>query len=254
MFDDPAHAAWTIANPDPTFATFIQRLRPLVKAGPQEMFSAHVFRRFVDHPALADGSPLIALMNRAHHGRRQEIRAADVAQCANDLSELLELVEQMYEECYRWRRRDAPKDQSATKAPPALAPMPHLPLNILICPDLAAFTQHAPSGELQELLNAWILTFSTTLSPIYLRRPNFGFAAPVGSLAIVEAMPGPAADRRLVIARHGSAIYARRCVRGTNTSVIGLTAEVPDPRTRTPKTIILPETEVAIHQVVGNHS
>ena len=59
------------------------------------------------------------------------------------------------------------------------------------------------------------------------------------------------ADRRLVIARHGSATYARRFVRGANTGIIGLTAEVPDPRTRTPKTIILPETEVAIHQVVG---
>ena len=251
MFDDPAHAAWTIANPDPTFATFIQRLRPLVKAGPQGMFSAHVFRRFIDHPALTEGSPLIALMNRAHHGRRQEIRPADVAQCANDLSELLELVEQMYEECYRWRRRDAPKDQSATMAPPALAPMPHLPLNILICPDLAAFTQHAPLGESQETPERLDHHLFDNAVAYYLRRPNFGFAAPVGSLAIVEAMPGPAADRRLVIARHGSATYARRCVRGTNTSVIGLTAEVPDPRTRTPKTIILPETEVAIHQVVG---
>ena len=75
------------------------------------MFSAKSFGSFVDHPALADNSPVIVLMNKAHHGRRQEIRAADVAQCANDLSELLELVEQMYEECYRWRRRDTPKDQ-----------------------------------------------------------------------------------------------------------------------------------------------
>ena len=250
MFDDPAHAAWAIANPDPTLATFIQRLRPLVKSGPHGMFSAHVFRRFVDHPALADGSPVIVLMNKAHHGRRQEIRAADVAQCADDLSDLLELVEQMYEECYRWRRRDAPKDQSATEAPPALAPMPHPALNVLVCPDLAAFTQHTPSGESQNLerLDPHLLD---NTAAYYLRRPNFGFAAPVGSLAIVEAVPGPAADRRLVIARHGSAMYARRFVRGANAGVIGLTAEVPDPRTRTPKTIFLPETEVAIHQVVG---
>jgi hypothetical protein len=251
MFDDPAHAAWAIANPDPTLATFIQRLRPLVKAGPQGMFSAHVFRRFVDHPALADGSPIIVLMNKAHHGRRQEIRAADVAQCTDGLSELLELVEQMYEECYRWRRRDAPKDQSATEAPPALAPMPHPALNVLVCPDLAAFTQHAPSGESQEspeLLDPHLLDSTVAY---YLRRPNFGFAAPVGSIAIVEAAPGLAADRRLVIARHGNATYARRLVRGVNAGLIGLTAEVPDPRTRTPKTIFLPETEVAIHQVVG---
>jgi len=251
MFDDPAHAAWAIANPDPTLAIFIQRLRPLVKAGPQGMFSAHIFRRFVDHPALADRSPVIDLMNKAHHGRRQEIRAADVAQCANDLSELLELVEQMYEECCRWRRRDAPKDQSATEPPPTLAPMPHPALNILVCPDLAAFTQGARSGESQESpewLDAHLLDNTVVY---YLRRPNFGFAAPVGSLAIVEAVPGPVADRRLVIARHGSATYARRFVRGANAGVIGLTAEVPDPRTRTPKSIILPETEVAIHQVVG---
>jgi hypothetical protein len=251
MFDDPAHAAWAIANSDPTLATFIQRLRPLVRAGPQGMFSAHVFRRFVDHSALTDGSPVIVLMNKAHHGRRQEIRAADVAQCAGDLTDLLELVEQMYEECYRWRRRDAPKDKSAIEAPPTLAPMPIPALNVLVCPDLAAFTQHAPSGESQEppeRLDPHVLDGTVAY---YLRRPNFGFAAPAGSLAIVEAVPGPTADRRLVIARHGSAVYARRFMRGANAGVIGLTAEVPDPRTRTPKTIFLSETEVAIHQVVG---
>ena len=33
--------------------------------------------------------------------------------------------------------------------------------------------------------------------------------------------------------------------------MIGLTAEVPDPRTKTPKTIFLSEIGVAIHQVVG---
>lgn len=64
-------------------------------------------------------------------------------------------------------------------------------------------------------------------------------------------MPGPAADRRLVIARHENAVYARRFVRGTYAGVIGLTAEVPDPRTKTPKTVFLPEAQVAIHQVIG---
>ncbi len=111
MFDDPAHSAWALANPDPTLATFLQRLRPLVRSGPQGMFSAHVFRRFIDHPALAEGSPVLELMNKAHHGRREETRPADVSQCATELIELLELVEEMYEECYRWRRRDAPRGQ-----------------------------------------------------------------------------------------------------------------------------------------------
>ena len=252
IFDGPSHFAWAIANPDPTLATFVQRLRPLVRSGPQGMFSGHVFRRFVDHPALFDGSPVLALMNKAHHGRREEIRAADVAQCAGDLSELLELAETMYEECYRWRRRDSlPEQATVGVSPPALTPMPYPPLNVLICPDLAAFTQHAPSGESQEhpeCIDPQLLYNTVTY---FLRRPNFGFAAPTNSLAIVEAVPGPAADRRLVIARHGGATYARRLVRGVDSRVIGLTAEVPDPRFRTPKTIFLPETELAIHQVVG---
>jgi hypothetical protein len=251
MFDDPAYSAWIIANPNPTLVTFVQRLRPLVKASPQGMFSAHVFRRFIDHPALTDGSPVLALMNATHHGRRDEIRPADVSHCAEHLDELLDLVEQMYEECYRWRRRDAPRDQSTAEAPPVLAPTPYPPLNILVCPDLAAFTQHEPSEGSQdspERLDPHLLDNTVTY---LLRRPNFGFAAPTGSLALVEATPGPATDRRLVIARHGSSTYARRLVRGVNAGVIGLTAEVPDPRARSPKTIILSETEVAIHQVVG---
>lgn len=251
MFDDPAHAAWAIANPHPTLATFLQRLRPLVKSSPQGMFSAHVFRRFAEHPALADGSAVLDLMNKAHHGRRQEIRAADVAQCANDLSDLLELVEQMYEECYRWRRRDAPKDQAAAQMPAGLTITANPALDVWICPDLAAFTQDAPTGETQEQpekLDSHLLDRTVAY---YLRRPNFGFAAPQGSLALVEAVPGPAADRRLVVARHENSVYARRLVRGVKNDVIGLTSEVPDPRTRTPKTVMLPDSAVALHQVVG---
>lgn len=251
MFDDPAHSAWAIENPNPTLATFVQRLRQVTRSSAQGMFGAPVFRHFADHWALADGSPVMVLMNKAHHGRRQEIRAADVAQCANDLSELLKLVEEMYDECRRWRRRDAPRDQIVAKAPTALTPMTHPALNVMICPDLAAFTQEAPGGESQEppeRLNPHVLDSTVAF---YLRRPNFGFAAPVGSVALAQAVPGPVADRRLVIARHKNSVYARRLVRGANTSVIGLTAEVPDPRIRTPKTILLPEVEVAVHQVVG---
>jgi AAA domain len=251
MFDDPAHTTWAIANPNPTLVSFVQRLRAQVTAGPQGMFSAHVFRRFVDHPALSDGSPVLALMNRAHHGQRQEIRPADVSQCADNLSDLLELVEQMHDECYRWRRRDAPKDQSATESMLSLKPMPVPILRVLVCPDLAAFTQHAPADETQDIPELLDLHHLDNKVIYYLRRPNFGFAAPEGSLAIVESISGPTADRRLVIARHGNSVYARRLVRGANSNIIGLTAEILDPRKRSPKTIILPEAEVAIHQVVG---
>lgn len=251
MFDDPAHAAWAIANPNPTLATFTQRLRPLVRSNPQGMFSSHVFRRFVDHPALADNSAVLELMNKAHHGRRQEIRAADVAQCANTLEELLEIVEQMSDECYRWRRRDTLPGQSNIPTLGSLVPLERPDREILILPDLAAFTQHGSAEGSREIIEKLDKSILENKSASYLRRPNFGFAAGQGSIALVEAFPGPAGDRRLVIVRHGSAVYARRLVRSANGPTLGLTAEIPDPRQRSPKTIIVSETEVAVHQVVG---
>jgi len=250
LFDDPAHSAWASTNPDPTLATLVSRLRPQVKASPQGMFSAHIFRRFVEHPALVDGSPVLQLMNKSHHGKRQEIRAADVAVCADNLSELLEIAEQMYEECYRWRRRDAIRTQGQD-APGALKAMPNPALRVVVCPDLAAFTGDPPAGENQEIAEALDPNLLNDKALFFLRRENFGFAAPIGALAIVEATPGPAADRRLVIAREGTNVYARRFLRGKDTGIVGLTAEVPDPRIRTPKTIFLPEANLAIHQVVG---
>jgi hypothetical protein len=208
-------------------------------------------RRFVDHPALVDNSPVLELMNKAHHGRRQEIRAADVAQNADALEELLELVEQMSDECYRWRRRDAAAARPAASVSTALAAITRPTQEILIFPDLAAFTQHGIVGESQELPERLDLTILDCKSTFYLRRPNFGFAAPQGSLAIVEAVPGLSADRRLVIVRHGPAVYARRLVRAATGTVLGLTAEIPDPRLRSPKNHFVAESEVAIHQVVG---
>lgn len=251
MFDDPAHLSWVLANPHPTLATFIDRLQTEVKAGPRGMFSANVFRTFVNHPATANSSSVLELMNKAHHGRRQDIRAADVAHCADDLIELLELAEKMYEECYRWRRRDKPKDQTVITMPSALTPMSHTVLNVEIYPDLAAFTQNSLSGASQEALEYLDPHIFDNTVAYYLSQHNFGFAAPVGSIAIIEAIPGPGADRSLVIARHGSVTYARRLVRDSNSVTIGLTADMPDPRKKTPKTFFLPEAEVAIHQVIG---
>lgn len=231
MFDDPAHGAWVIANPDPTLGTFVQRLRPLVKSSPYGMFSALVFRRFVDHPALIDGSRLIALMNKAHHGRRQEIRAADVGQCADDLSVLLDLVEQMYEECYRWRRRDVLKDQSAVEAPPALAPMPHPALNVMVCPDLAALHRTPLRVNHKKIRNASTLTFSTARSPIISADPILDLPLAVGRLACDcrshARTCGRSAACHCTPWKHH--IRAPCRARGANPGIIGLTAKSPIP-------------------------
>jgi hypothetical protein len=252
LFDDPAHSSWVKNNPAPTLASFVGRLRPLVRSGPQGMFAAQIFADFVGHPALVDSSAALQLMNKAHHGRRHEIRAGDVAQCADDLALLVRLAGRMHEECRRWQRRDAvPNSLNEAAPPPPLEPMAVPSWNVVICPDLAAFTQRARGGESQDSVEPLDPVILAGKAVFYLRRNNFGFAAPEGSLAIVETLSNTVSDRRLVIARHGEAVYARRFLRSQGTDMIGLTAEIPDPRNRSPKTIILPEAEVVLHQVVG---
>jgi hypothetical protein len=252
IFDDPAHSAWAKAKPHPTLADFVSRLRPCVSAGSPGMFAMQVFRDFIGHPALVDNSPVLTLMNKAHHGNRQDIRPGEVAACTNDLGQLVELAGRMYEECGRWTRRDVIKPaEDALELPPPLVAMPMPALRLTICPDLAAFTQQSPAAESQETAEPLDPQLLAAKCTFYLRRPNFGFAAPQGALAIVEALPGPVRDRRLVVARHGNAVYARRFPRSEGSDVIGLTAEIPDPRRRSPTTLFLPEAEVALHQVAG---
>ncbi|MER9541693.1 AAA family ATPase [Mesorhizobium sp. M0437] len=253
VFDDPAHLVWAKANPDPTLRTFADRLRSCIKAGPQGMFAMQVFSDFISHPALAEGSLVLQLMNKAHHGNRQEIRPGEVAQCADDLGQLVVLTGRMYEECDRWKRRAAisPTPTGAVDVPPALDPMTPPSLNLIVYPDLAAFTQHSPAMGSQEATEPFDPKLLVGKAVFYLRRHNFGFAAPQGSLAIVEAQPGPVLDRRLVIARHGQSIFARRFLRSKGSDFIGLTAEVPDPSAKSPYTVFFPEAEVSVHQVAG---
>ncbi|MER8785547.1 hypothetical protein NKH60_30825 [Mesorhizobium sp. M1006] len=185
MFDDPAHSAWAKENPNPTLAGFLARLRSIVKRSPQGMFSAHVFRRFVEHQALVDNSPVLELMNKAHHGRRREIRASDVATCVDALTELVELVEQMNEEAYRWRRRDALPNQSDIDTPPTLRPITNGSMpSILIYPDLAAFTDHSPTGGSQDVAEPVDPKVLDGKAAFMLRRNNFGFAGQVQSRSL----------------------------------------------------------------------
>jgi hypothetical protein len=251
IFDDPAHFAWAKAYTNPTLADFVARLRPSVAAGTGGMFGMQVFKDFVAHPALVEGSPVLTLMNKAHHGNRQDIRAGEVNPCANDLGQLVVLAGRMYEECSRWKRRDAVQPEQRFSPPATLAAMPTPAIRLIICPDLAAFTGAPPAGDSQDLIEVFDPQLLAGKCAFYLRRPNFGFAAPQGALAIVEAVPGPILDRRLVIARHGNAVYARRLLRASGSDFIGLTAEVPDPRTRSPVTLFMPEAEVSLHQVAG---
>ena len=56
---------------------------------------------------------------------------------------------------------------------------------------------------------------------------------------------------RIIPIRTAMMIYARRLLRSQGSDIVGLTAEIPDPRVRSPKPIFVEEARVALHRVVG---
>jgi recombinational DNA repair ATPase RecF len=252
IFDDPAHSAWAAANPHPSLATYVSRLRPLVGQGSQGMFCSQGFRKFVGHAALVDNSPTLVLMNDSHHGQAHLITANRVFKLRDELAALVQLVDQMHEEAARWRRREsigANDNLPIVLGPLAIANSPHL--DLAICPDLAAFAGHSGIGESQVAVEQLSPDAFDNKVYFYLRRPNFGFAAPQGAVAIAEAEPVPVANGRLVIARRNGPTLARRVLRDHGRDELGLVAEIPDRPHRDSNVVFLPQSQVDLHQVVG---
>lgn len=251
LFEDPAYSAWVRATPAPTFANYVDRLKGLIGSSTTGAFSGQAFKAFVNHPAANSQGSTAKLLNKAHHGDRRSITPGEVHECMDYLAELVKLVDRLHEEYRQWRRREQGEKPRAVLQQPAPIQSVQISVqNVEICPDLAAFTRHAASGESQEVSERLYPDIFESKALYFLRRDNFGFAAPAGCVAIVEADSLPLPDRTLVIARHGTAIYARRLLHSHDSSLVALAAETPDPR-RSPKTLFLPVTEVALHRVIG---
>ena len=121
----------------------------------------------------------------------------------------------------------------------------------MIQPSLAAFVRNANIGDSQETdLEELSSTWFDGKAFFLLRSSNLGFAGLATSVAIVETEPSRVEDRRLVIARYGKEVYARRALRPLETSMVALAAETPDPR-KSPPTLLVHENEVVLHRVVG---
>ena len=249
LFDDAAYPASSASNFSPTLVDHINRLRGLVNTPPSDLFRSPALRRLAADNALVDGAKTLALLNKAHHQYKHQIRPEEVADAADDLIRLRKAAEKAHEECRRWRRRDKVEVTSTNVID--LATIVRPPINVLVHPDLAAFTRSSAVGESQDVGSDFLDgTWFDDKSLFYLRCNNLGFTAPRGAVVIVEAIPSAVQDRRLVIARRDSNVFARRLLRSAESGVVALAAETADPR-NSPQTLFFAETEVALHQIFG---
>lgn len=249
LFDDAAFPTASTLNFAPTLSDHLGRLRGLMKSGSNELFRSRLLADFCNHPALKDHAPALQLLNRAHHRSKASIRPKEVSDVLKDLESVRKAAERLHEEFRLFRRREplVPPVMEVAPLEPSVVPA----FRVLIQPSLAAFVRDAAVGETQEtefeeISSDWFRDKAFFL----LRSSNLGFAGPASSVAIVEAEASQIEDRRLVIARRGNDVFARRLLRPLDTDVVALAAETPDPR-RSPRTLVLHENEVSLHRVVG---
>lgn len=249
LFDDPAYPAFSISTQSPTFVDHLNRLRGLVGSASNDLFRNPLVKRFCDDPALADGAPCLALINKAHHNK-ESISYREVYGVQDDLKRLRREIEEVHEEFRRWRWREPRLEIKVEVVKLERLPTPRI--DVPIFPDIAAFTNSAPVGGTQDidterLDGSWF----DDKALFYLRNDNLGFSAPSGSVVIVECDAKEGNDQNMVIAIEGSKTYARRLLRtregGTS---VTLAAQTPDSR-KNPPSLFRDPWRIQIHRILG---
>lgn len=249
LFDDAAFPTAATLNFAPTLSDHLGRLRGLMRSGSNELYRSRLLADFCNHPALKEQAPALQLLNKAHHSSKASIRPKEVADVLKDLESLRRAAERLHEEFRLFRRREplVPPITEVAPLEPNVVPC----FRVFIQPSLAAFVRDAAVGdtqesEVEEISSGWFHDKAFFL----LRSSNLGFAGPASSVAVVEVEPSQIEDRRLVIARRGKEVFARRLLRPLDKDLVALAAETPDPR-RSPQTLVVHENDVTLHRVVG---
>ncbi|WP_321472154.1 AAA family ATPase [uncultured Paludibaculum sp.] len=249
LFDSPAYPAYSVPTKAPTLADHLGRLQGLVASPPNDLFRSPPLANFCKDKALLQGAACLALLNKAHHGHKATITYSDVHSVREDLKRLRRGIEELHEEFRRWRWREPGQEIPANVVSLSSSPPPHF--RVRIYPDLAAFTGLSPGGETQALDDAeFESSWFSDKAFFYLKNDNLGFAAPSGSIVVVEREPKPGNDRNLVIALTETKTYARRLLRSSRGGIVSLAAQNPDPRI-SPPTVFLEPFTVRIHRIVG---
>jgi hypothetical protein len=245
LFEEPAYAG-------PTHDLGLSDLIGSVRSKHKELspfFVVPAVRQFCQSPVLSQGSAALRLLNKSHHPGKEKLTYMHVKEVAEDLLQVCSLVRNVQEEYRRWRKRE-PLLPIVTNAL-SLVPVAQAFRDLPKIATLSAFAGGSSSGvtgvEEEVFGGEWFIGKAL----MRLNTHNFGFAAPINSVVIVDCEAVPPVDRSLVVAGHGDKVYARRLLRmAQDPSVLALAAETVDPRQR-PPTLLLPASEVAAHRVVG---
>ncbi|UGA49019.1 ATP-binding protein (plasmid) [Bradyrhizobium quebecense] len=236
---------------DPTLNDLLFKIANARNRG-ERPFNEESFRKLIELPALKAGAPFRDAINKAHHGKADQLTPVDADIVRQDYEDVFAAIDACWLAYARFMGRLPPEQAlaEATTAPvePNVVPLPAKPISVL--GRLAAHEVGAPLTSIEDAKNQFELGSLGDISLFTLRAPTLGLVAFPGQTLIVS-LTAELRNGDLAIVQTPGKTYARRIgIDKADLSRIVLES-MPSASSRVPPTHFVQRSSATLSKIVG---
>lgn len=236
---------------DPTMGDLLGKIANARNRGEQP-FNEEPFRRLLELPALKPGAPFRDVINKAHHGRADQITPVEAEIVRQGFEDVFSAIDACWLAYARFMGRLPPEEAvaEAQKATPDLKLVTLRTTPISVVGRLAARAAGAPLTTIDQATDRLDLSLLGDVSLYTLRAPTLGLVAFPGQTLIVSAT-AEVKNGDLAIVRTPGKTYARRIgLDRSDRSRIALET-MPSTNPRAPQTHFVQRSSAHLSKVIG---
>jgi SOS-response transcriptional repressor LexA len=236
---------------DPTLGDLLGKIANARNRG-ERPFNEEPFHKLLNLPALGAAAPFRNVINKAHHGRADQITPNEAEIVLNGYDEVFSAIDACWLAYARFMGRLPPEEAvaEARKSAPdlKLVTLPSAPISVV--GRLAAREAGAPLATIEEATVRLELSSLGPVSLFVLRAPTLGLVAFPGQTLIVSAIE-EVKNGDIAIVRTPGKIYARRI--GIDKSELSRIAleTMPSTNPRAPQTYFVQRNSAHLSKVIG---
>ncbi len=236
---------------DPTMGDLLGKIANARNRG-ERPFNEEPFRRLLELPALKPGARFREIVNKAHHGRADQITPADAEIVRLGYDDVFSAIDACWLAYARYMGRLPPEEAvaEAQKATPDLKLVALRRTPISVVGRLAARAAGAPLTTIDQAPDRLDLSSLGDVSLFTLRAPTLGLVAFPGQTLIVSAT-AEVQNGDLAIVRTPGKTYARRIGLDTSDRSRIALETMPSTNPRAPQTHFVQRSSAQLSKVIG---
>ncbi len=245
LCDDP------VVLHDPTLNDLLDKIHAARKRG-ERPFNEEPFRLLIELPCLLPGTDFRGVINKAHHGKADQITPTEAAIVREHYRLVLSTIDACWVSYARFMRRLPPEEgessKTSTPPPPQVIAFPRSSLPMI--GRLAAHQGGTPLVEAESATETFEFDGLGQVSLYTVRAATLGLIAIPGQTLIVS-VEEPVRNGDLAIAQVGSKVFARRIgLDRSDPSRIALES-VPSTSPNVPPTYFVPAATTRLNKIIG---